>query len=285
MADSARSRTMQSKQTLMVMVIDDDLDRGKQPRAYLRGGNAAREGLTGKEKRGESSLRDWKGLYRSKYKDGEIFALSRRLCHPSPPSSQPASSFSRNLVNMHFSSLLLGLAATASAIDIRGHALDSCNGSYRACTNINPRVCCIFSESASSGRVSVDVVAIPTNWRISAQSWTGGACRFIGTLGSSGGSRSICLPYTNRGDRTGGHYWFNSLKRSVDDSCPAEQPGGGKCDAGVQPDVIGLADGTEYSIAGLSADKIEEIEKIADSGAGAEAMPAEFQVLRRSIEA
>ncbi|KAH9433824.1 hypothetical protein MCOR02_005862 [Pyricularia oryzae] len=186
---------------------------------------------------------------------------------------------------MHFSSLLLGLAATASAIDIRGHALDSCNGSYRACTNINPRVCCIFSESASSGRVSVDVVAIPTNWRISAQSWTGGACRFIGTLGSSGGSRSICLPYTNRGDRTGGHYWFNSLKRSVDDSCPAEQPGGGKCDAGVQPDVIGLADGTEYSIAGLSADKIEEIEKIADSGAGAEAMPAEFQVLRRSIEA
>lgn len=61
---------------------------------------------------------------------------------------------------MHFSSLLLGLAATASAIDIRGHALDSCNGSYRACTNINPRVCCIFSESASSGRVSVDVVAV-----------------------------------------------------------------------------------------------------------------------------
>lgn len=51
---------MQSKQTLMVMVIDDDLDRGKQPRAYLRGGNAAREGLTGKKKRGESSLRDWK---------------------------------------------------------------------------------------------------------------------------------------------------------------------------------------------------------------------------------
>lgn len=146
MADSARSRTMQSKQTLMVMVIDDDLDRGKQPRAYLRGGNAAREGLTGKKKEEKARSETGKGLYRSKYKDGEIFALSRRLCPPSPPSPQPASSFSRNLVNMHFSSLLLGLAATASAIDIRGHALDSCNGSYRACTNINPRVCCIFSE-------------------------------------------------------------------------------------------------------------------------------------------
>lgn len=100
----------------------------------------------GKKKEEKARSETGKGLYRSKYKDGEIFALSRRLCPPSPPSPQPASSFSRNLVNMHFSSLLLGLAATASAIDIRGHALDSCNGSYRACTNINPRVCCIFSE-------------------------------------------------------------------------------------------------------------------------------------------
>lgn len=99
-----------------------------------------------KKKEEKARSETGKGLYRSKYKDGEIFALSRRLCPPSPPSPQPASSFSRNLVNMHFSSLLLGLAATASAIDIRGHALDSCNGSYRACTNINPRVCCIFSE-------------------------------------------------------------------------------------------------------------------------------------------
>ncbi|TLD28205.1 hypothetical protein PspLS_03756 [Pyricularia sp. CBS 133598] len=185
---------------------------------------------------------------------------------------------------MHFSSLLLGLAATASAIDIRGHSQDGCRGGYRSCTNSNPRVCCSFNSSATSGRSSVAVVAIPTNWRITARAWTGGSCRYIANHGESGGSRSICLRYTSRGDRTGAFYWFNSLKRAVDESCPAEQPGVGKCDAVVEPDVIGLADGTEYNIAGLSADKVEEIEKVADSGAGAEAMPAEFQILRRSIE-
>lgn len=62
---------------------------------------------------------------------------------------------------MHFSaSVLVALAATASAIDIRGFGPDSCNGGYRACVGINPNVCCSFSGSSSSGLASIGVAAV-----------------------------------------------------------------------------------------------------------------------------
>jgi hypothetical protein len=67
------------------------------------------------------------------------------------------------------------------------------------------------------------------------------------------------MTYSSRGDRTGGSYWFVGRKRADDASCPAEQPGGGKCEAGVEPDVLGLADGTVYSIAGLTDEKVQEL--------------------------
>ncbi|WYZ42274.1 hypothetical protein EsH8_V_001169 [Colletotrichum jinshuiense] len=195
---------------------------------------------------------------------------------------------------MYFSSLLLTLAATASAIDIRAHVGDGCVGSYTACVNINPNVCCSFSSSVSSGRSSIAVVAIPSNWRIRTESYTGGGCAATGGRRDSAGSTTVCLPYITRGDRTGGSYYFLSRKRANDESCPAEQPGAGKCEAVVKPDTLGLADGTEYNIAGLTDEKVQELmltcmprlkEKIANTGAGADAVPAEFQNLRGQIEA
>ncbi|KAI8175814.1 hypothetical protein K4K54_004980 [Colletotrichum sp. SAR 10_86] len=203
---------------------------------------------------------------------------------------------------MYFSvsSILLGLAATASAIDIRAHIGSSCAGAYVACVNINPNVCCSFSSSGSSGRSSISVVAvretsfsqltkvselmngdqIPSNWRIRAEAYTGGGCSFTGGQYDSNGGTTICLPYTTRGDRTGGKYWFLNRKRADDLSCPAEQPGAGKCEAVVKPDVLGLADGTAYNIADLADEKVQELEKIAETGAGADAVPAEFQTLQ-----
>ncbi|KAF6828984.1 hypothetical protein CPLU01_08214 [Colletotrichum plurivorum] len=186
---------------------------------------------------------------------------------------------------MRFSTIIVALAATVSAIDIRAHIGDSCVGSYRACRNINPRVCCSFSSSANSGRSSVSVVFIPTNWRIRTAASSGGGCRFFAGQRDSGGSRTVCLPYTTRGDRTGGRYWFLNRKRAEDESCPADQPDGGNCEAVVEADTLGLADGTEYNISGLTSEKLQELEEIADTGAGADAVPAEFQVFRRSIDA
>ncbi|KAL8354336.1 hypothetical protein RB601_003953 [Gaeumannomyces tritici] len=199
-------------------------------------------------------------------------------------SIEPANHHHR-LANMHFSAALLSLATTALAIDIRGHANSNCGGGFRACTNINPNVCCVFSTSASSGLLSVSIAAIPTSWRITGEAYTGGGCSFLGGQWDSNGTPDICMPFSSRGDRTGGRYWFRNRKRADDRSCPAEQAGVGKCEAAAKPDTLVLADGTKYSISGLADDKVEEMSKIADSGAGADAMPAEFQVLRRDVKA
>jgi hypothetical protein len=61
---------------------------------------------------------------------------------------------------MYFSALLLTLAATASAVDVRAYSNTGCNGGWVGCAGINPGVCCVFSNSASSGRLSVSVNAV-----------------------------------------------------------------------------------------------------------------------------
>ncbi|CAF3496627.1 unnamed protein product [Fusarium graminearum] len=129
---------------------------------------------------------------------------------------------------MHFSGLLLTLAATISAIDIRGWTSDGCRGSFRACIGIDPRLCCIFSETSSSGRYSVSVNAVR------------------------------------------GYYYFPTLKRAVNESCPVEQPEGGKCKASVKPNALGLKDGTIFCC---------REEEIAVAGATADAVPVEFKIL------
>ncbi|EHA55880.1 hypothetical protein MGG_08373 [Pyricularia oryzae 70-15] len=183
---------------------------------------------------------------------------------------------------MQFSALLVTFAAaTVSAIDVRGYVGDNCGGAWVGCANLNPNVCC---TPFGGSRASVGFAAIPTNWRIRGQAFTGGGCNSYGGQGDSNGRDFFCLPYTTRGDRTGGSYSFVNRKRAIDETCPAEQPLG-RCEATVKPDTIGLADGTEYNITSLSEDQVNELSAIAASGAGVEAVPANFQVLRRSISA
>lgn len=105
-----------------------------------------------------------------------------------------------------------------------------------------------------------------------------------------------------------------SRKRILEESCPAEQPIGGKCEATVRPDVFHFEDGTEYNIGNLTDEKVSELVSltssdpdermmytcyllrqnadlvvtqalIAAAGGGTADVPAEFQVFRRSIEA
>ncbi|KAI6372556.1 hypothetical protein MCOR25_003715 [Pyricularia grisea] len=181
---------------------------------------------------------------------------------------------------MQFSAILLTLAATASAIDVRGFVGDNCSGAWVGCANLNPNVCC---TPFGGSRASVGFAAIPRDWRIRGQAYTEGGCNAGGGTGDSNGNDFFCIPYITRGDRTGGSYWFLNRKRAIDNTCPAEQPQG-KCTATVKPDTLGLADGTEYNITSLSDDQVSELSAIAASGAGAEAVPADFQVLRRSIK-
>ncbi|KAJ4007705.1 hypothetical protein NW752_010374 [Fusarium irregulare] len=182
---------------------------------------------------------------------------------------------------MHFSAAVLALAATVSAIDLRSYTSTGCTGGWTGCLGINPGVCCVYSEGAGSGKLSVSANAIPRDWRIQVDSYTGGGCRYIASQLNSNGNTDICLTYSSRGDRTGALYRFIGRKRAADESCPAEQPNGRKCEASVKANSVGLADGTVYNISDLADEKVEELVKIADSGAGVDEVPAEFQPLRR----
>lgn len=62
--------------------------------------------------------------------------------------------------NMHFSAALLALAATVSAVDLRSYTSTGCTGGWTGCLGINPGVCCVFSEGAGSGKLSVSVNAV-----------------------------------------------------------------------------------------------------------------------------
>lgn len=57
-------------------------------------------------------------------------------------------------------------------------------------------------------------------------------------------------------------YWFLGRKRALDQSCPAEQPGAEKCTSSVKYDSVGLADGTEFKITGLSEEKVAELVRL-----------------------
>ncbi|RGP64495.1 hypothetical protein FLONG3_9554 [Fusarium longipes] len=115
-------------------------------------------------------------------------------------------------------------------------------------------------------------------WKGSGCNGSSQACVDLDPNLDSNGNIDLCMTYSSRGDRTGSKYWFVSRKRADDESCLAEQTDGEKCEAFVESNVIGLADGTMYSIAELTDEKVEELEKIANSGAGADAVPAEFQI-------
>lgn len=61
---------------------------------------------------------------------------------------------------MYFSAALLALAATVSAIDLRSYTTTGCDGGWVGCLGINPGVCCVFSEGAGSGKLSVSANAV-----------------------------------------------------------------------------------------------------------------------------
>ncbi|KAG6362400.1 hypothetical protein INS49_010630 [Diaporthe citri] len=131
---------------------------------------------------------------------------------------------------MHFTPILLGLVASASAIDIGFHVGWDCSGAASVCTAINPNICCVASL-ASSARVSW----VPVEWNINAQGFGGGGCSW------------------NKDDYTGVYYWFVGRKRG-------ELEEDRNCTGSVKPDTLVLADGTtKYNIVGLDDAKVEEL--------------------------
>ncbi|KAK0648359.1 hypothetical protein B0T16DRAFT_388605 [Cercophora newfieldiana] len=184
---------------------------------------------------------------------------------------------------MQLPQLLLGLAATASAIDLYMHV----NGCYTnpalVCVNANPDRCC--AGSVVDFFETVSARAIPPEWAIQVRGHSGGECRGTREVSPARGVRDKCL---SNGDFSGVGYGFNARKRSPapQEQCAAE----GGCTSSQKPDFLLLEDGSKYSVVDLGVDGLVELRvlgvvigpsiKLAINGANATGIPAEFAALK-----
>ncbi|KAI1854676.1 hypothetical protein JX265_002316 [Neoarthrinium moseri] len=146
---------------------------------------------------------------------------------------------------MLYPQILLGLAATASAIDAYFHLGGDCDGPATLCKDLNPGVCC-----TSSGSNTVGYRGIPTDWRLSMTAYFGGGCSIVAYTNPAVNTNYVCIrPFSGDPPFTGTRYFFDSKKRAEDEPCTSTQ----------KPDELILADGTRYNIAGLEDNVLNQL--------------------------
>ncbi|KAF5666091.1 hypothetical protein FHETE_6392 [Fusarium heterosporum] len=149
---------------------------------------------------------------------------------------------------MLYSSLVLGLVAAVSAVDIRFYSNNqgACySGPWISCPNANPNLCC-----TATGRfyATVGIVAVPGDWTLTANGYRGAGCESW-QQAAIGRGRDFCLGATGY-SMSGSYYWFgDGKKRAVNE----------KCEGTERASQLGLEDGSIYDISDLSDDDVEEM--------------------------
>lgn len=144
---------------------------------------------------------------------------------------------------MNFFYILLGLVATAAAVDIRFTNSQTCNGWYAACANINPGVCC----SLNTATMAIEYAAVPNTWFLRKSGYTEENCNhLISEIVSFG---SLCD--FNLAGYKSGRYVFSGMKlaRSPSDDTTSED-----CQ---RVDTFVLEDGSKYTISDLSDSQVD----------------------------
>ncbi|WZH48569.1 hypothetical protein QYS62_009748 [Fusarium acuminatum] len=155
---------------------------------------------------------------------------------------------------MLFSSVILGLAATVAAVDIRFYSNNqgACySGPWIGCPNANPNFCC-----TATGRfyATVGIVAVPGDWTLTANGYRGAGCESW-QQAAIGRGRDFCLGATGY-SMSGAFYWFgDGRKRSADQ----------KCEGTEKATQLGLEDGSVYDISDFVA--------LANDGTATEDLP------------
>ncbi|KAK8040030.1 hypothetical protein PG993_008441 [Apiospora rasikravindrae] len=178
---------------------------------------------------------------------------------------------------MHFLRLL-PLAAAVSAIDFYFHKGWNCDGASMRCNGINPGVCC--NTGGNTEWFSAAWRGVPPEWSISCESHVFGGCNRRNQKTNSNGANWVCHGYNHIGTgNSGGVYFFNNKKRDEPQECTSTQ----------KADTLRLADGTEYHVADLEGDLLDELLltqveismlESAVNGTAADAISPKFQSLR-----
>lgn len=176
---------------------------------------------------------------------------------------------------MHVSYIFFGLVATVSAIDIYGYRNnEKCGGDYIVCQNANPNNCCV----RASGDVfkSIQLRAIPTNWNIIGQAFSGGDCKNIKFVMQSGGRENICLGGSNY---SGGNYVFAATKKRSEGASEVCSATGG-CTSVQRADLMVFENGSKYNITGLEDALYTELITIFENGGNSADIPAKFDIYK-----
>ncbi|KAK2728221.1 hypothetical protein CKAH01_11215 [Colletotrichum kahawae] len=169
-------------------------------------------------------------------------------------------------------SLVSGLFATAaSAIDLHLEFAGGCStsGGGAFCQNANPNTCC--SVNSGTYFASGSFRAIPRNWNIQCRGHAGPNCGPIREQQDSGGRDYVCL---GNGPFGGLGYGFNNRKMIRGATLDARDGEG--TEGCAQPDVLYLADGTQYNYTAIAeaGQAIEELFSLIKTGASADDIPS-----------
>lgn len=154
---------------------------------------------------------------------------------------------------MLYPQILLGLVASAAAIDVYFHPGRSgqCDSGAVVYTNVNPDVC--IENRNGPYYYTVSYQAVPKDWHITARTYSTPICS--GNFRQAAELRGrdyACLGYV------GVAYWSTKYrfghwaKRDLDAEPAAVE-------TRTRPDLLILADGTKYDLAALSQDALAEL--------------------------
>jgi hypothetical protein len=169
------------------------------------------------------------------------------------------------------------LASAASAIDLHLEFAGGCSTSQGGvfCQNWNPNTCC--SGNAGTYFSSTSFRAIPRAWNIQARGHAGPNCGSIRSQQDSAGRDYICL--TN-GPFGGAGYGFNNRKMMIRGSTAEahDDAAGVETEGCASPDVVYLADGTQYNYTAIAEKglNMEELFSLVKAGASADDIPDSF---------
>jgi hypothetical protein len=152
---------------------------------------------------------------------------------------------------------LLGLAATAAAIDLRFYvnSYGRCyEGPWIGFAGINPGVCCVPSGGNSAGTffATVGIHAIPRGWTIRSRGYGNDKCRELPMqyAHGNGDGSDLCLNHNGNSFMSAKYEFYDNSKRSDEEL---------ECKEKAKATEVGLMDGSVFSIADMDEEAVDKM--------------------------
>jgi hypothetical protein len=149
-------------------------------------------------------------------------------------------------------SIILALAAAASAIDIEWFGEAHCKDGYGLrCQAAAPNTCC--SGQRAEGWAAVQFASVPSSWDVVSDAYAAERCgdSLVNEFRSNG--RTFVCHGDNRNYKSAGYHFFSKKRGTYIDTRDASDE---EC---IKPNQLFLADGTTYAISGLTDDQVSTL--------------------------